>query len=65
MFLMNDNIDPSIFVIVGVISVEIGGFWLIRWSQRFPDPLYMKKLSKLACILGLIALILVLIDIWS
>jgi hypothetical protein len=61
--LMNNFIDP-ILVIIGIILVEISGIWMIRQSQRYPNPLKITRLGKLICILGIIALIMVVIGIW-
>jgi hypothetical protein len=60
---MNYSIDP-ILVIVGVVLAEIGGIGMIKESQRFPNPSYIKKLGKLTCILGIFALIIALLGIW-
>jgi multisubunit Na+/H+ antiporter MnhG subunit len=60
---MNNTIDPML-VIIGVILTEIGGIGLIRQSQRFRNPSNIKKLGRLICILGLIALIFSVIGIW-
>jgi len=61
--LMKNFIDP-ILIIIGVILAEISGIWMIKLSQRYPDPSKITGLGKLICILGFIVLIMVVIGIW-
>jgi hypothetical protein len=60
---MTNSLDP-ILVIVGIILAESSGIWMIKQSQRYPNPLKIKKLGKQICVLGFIALIFTATGIW-
>ena len=64
-----NNSKNFILIIIGIILAEIGGIWMIKLSQKSLNPSYVKKLGKLMCILGIIALVMcifgILVDTWS
>ena len=55
---MNQNIIMFLIVVLGCVMGEIGGIFLIKLSHRFPNPLQIRRLGKLLCILGIIGFIL-------
>jgi hypothetical protein len=60
---MKNSLD-LILVAVGALFVEIGGIWMIKLSQRYPNPSYIKKLGTSACIAGILVLILSMVGLF-
>jgi hypothetical protein len=55
---MDENLATFHLVAFGALLGEIGGIWLIIWSNRFPNTTQVKRLGKITCISSAVGFLL-------
>jgi hypothetical protein len=61
---MNDILQIQIIILVGVLMVEIGGLWMIKFSKRYPNFSNFRKIGIFFCLLGIVACLLGFMGVW-
>ncbi len=61
---MNTNASPFLFIIFGIIMAEAGGLGFIIWSRKLRKPQVARNYGVFLCIMGIIALLLVIVGLY-